>query len=360
MIVVAGESLIDVVVDHDGDSSETPGGLPLNVAVGLARLDVPTTLISQVGHDERGGLVVQHVTGSGAEIVAVPTSTRAYVGRHRAPRRDRGGQLRLRPGVDPAPPGAPAVPRAARRLARHPARARPRERARPRRAGGAAATSSSATTPTCASRSSTTASAPGARCSRSGARCTLVEAERRGRRAARPRLGPRRRRPHAARAATAPGSCVLTRGADGATAFADERRGQRDSRDRSRWSTPSAPATRSWPATLAQLSDLDAFSRPGPGRARWTRRAWAGCCAGRSRSPRSRVSDAERTHLVDRSCLPAGPPDLLVPQRREHVVHHDRVDRHAAVAGAHLDVLARPGRGRPASRRCRRACCRSR
>lgn len=75
MIVVAGEALIDVVVDRDGDSSETPGGSPLNVAVGLARLDVPTTLISQVGHDERGGLVVQHVTGSGAEIVAVPTSS---------------------------------------------------------------------------------------------------------------------------------------------------------------------------------------------------------------------------------------------------------------------------------------------
>ncbi len=75
MIIVAGEALIDVVVDHDGDSSETPGGSPLNVAVGLARLDVPTTLVSQVGHDERGGLVVQHVTGSGSEIVALPTTS---------------------------------------------------------------------------------------------------------------------------------------------------------------------------------------------------------------------------------------------------------------------------------------------
>lgn len=75
MIVVAGEALIDVVVDRDGDSSETPGGSPLNVAVGLSRLDVPTILITQVGHDERGGLVVQHVTGSGAEIVTAPTSS---------------------------------------------------------------------------------------------------------------------------------------------------------------------------------------------------------------------------------------------------------------------------------------------
>jgi fructokinase len=75
VIVVAGEALIDVVVDADGDTSETPGGSPLNVAVGLARLGVPATLISQVGHDERGGLVVQHVTASEAEIVAVPTDS---------------------------------------------------------------------------------------------------------------------------------------------------------------------------------------------------------------------------------------------------------------------------------------------
>lgn len=74
MIVVAGESLIDLVVDRDGDSSQAPGGSPLNVAVGLARLDVPTTLISQVGHDEGGGLVVRHVTGSGAEIVTAPSA----------------------------------------------------------------------------------------------------------------------------------------------------------------------------------------------------------------------------------------------------------------------------------------------
>ncbi len=75
MIVVVGEALIDVVIDADGDPTETPGGSPLNVAVGLVRLEVPATLVSQVGHDERGGLVVQHVTNSGAEFVAVPTST---------------------------------------------------------------------------------------------------------------------------------------------------------------------------------------------------------------------------------------------------------------------------------------------
>ena len=43
VIVVVGEALIDVVVDPDGDTTETPGARPLNVAVGLARLDVPAT-----------------------------------------------------------------------------------------------------------------------------------------------------------------------------------------------------------------------------------------------------------------------------------------------------------------------------
>ena len=75
MIVVAGESLIDVVVDRDGDSTETAGGSPLNVAVGLGRLDIRVTLISQTGHDERGGLVVQHVTASDVEIVTAPTGS---------------------------------------------------------------------------------------------------------------------------------------------------------------------------------------------------------------------------------------------------------------------------------------------
>ena len=75
MIVVAGEALVDVVLDADGDTTESPGGSPLNVAVGLARLDVAATLLTQVGHDEYGGLVVAHVTASEAEIVTVPTST---------------------------------------------------------------------------------------------------------------------------------------------------------------------------------------------------------------------------------------------------------------------------------------------
>lgn len=97
MIVVVGESLVDVVVDLEGEDPEVipdvipevgadpipvervaiehVGGSPLNVAVGLARLDVPALLITQLGHDARGGVVAEHVRASGAELETAPTST---------------------------------------------------------------------------------------------------------------------------------------------------------------------------------------------------------------------------------------------------------------------------------------------
>lgn len=73
MIVVVGESLIDIVVDPDGDTVEEVGGSPLNVAIGISRLEVPSLLITEVGNDDRGGRIVEHITASGAELVGVPT-----------------------------------------------------------------------------------------------------------------------------------------------------------------------------------------------------------------------------------------------------------------------------------------------
>lgn len=75
MIVVVGEALVDVVTDASGGTAETPGGSPLNVAVGLARLEVPVTLITQLGDDARGRVLVEHARGSGAAVVAAPTSS---------------------------------------------------------------------------------------------------------------------------------------------------------------------------------------------------------------------------------------------------------------------------------------------
>lgn len=76
--VVVGEALVDIVVPVAGETTEAVGGSPLNVGVGLARLEVPTLLITRVGDDERGSRVVDHVRGAGAEVTgsAVVPGTR--------------------------------------------------------------------------------------------------------------------------------------------------------------------------------------------------------------------------------------------------------------------------------------------
>jgi fructokinase len=67
--VVAGESLVDIVVPADGsDRHHAVGGSCLNVAVGLSRLDVPTLLVTRIGDDRLGDLVVEHVKASGVTL----------------------------------------------------------------------------------------------------------------------------------------------------------------------------------------------------------------------------------------------------------------------------------------------------
>ncbi|HET6625134.1 MAG TPA: carbohydrate kinase [Nocardioidaceae bacterium] len=66
--VVVGESLVDIVVAQDATETHAVGGSPMNVAVGLARLDVPSLLVTQVGDDEHGRWVASHVAESGAVL----------------------------------------------------------------------------------------------------------------------------------------------------------------------------------------------------------------------------------------------------------------------------------------------------
>jgi fructokinase len=68
--LVVGESLVDIVVPVTGPRVEAPGGSPLNVAVGLARLDVPTLLVTQLGDDAYGELVARHAEESGVVLAA--------------------------------------------------------------------------------------------------------------------------------------------------------------------------------------------------------------------------------------------------------------------------------------------------
>jgi fructokinase len=76
VIVVVGESLIDIVVTNDaGEPSEQVGGGPLNIAVGLARLEQPALLITQTGEDAYAERILARLRDNGVEVVSAPTKT---------------------------------------------------------------------------------------------------------------------------------------------------------------------------------------------------------------------------------------------------------------------------------------------
>jgi fructokinase len=76
-LLVFGEALVDVVVDATGtELRRAPGGSPLNVAVGLARLGVPTTLATCLGRDPLGRLLEAHLRTSGTALAAPATAGR--------------------------------------------------------------------------------------------------------------------------------------------------------------------------------------------------------------------------------------------------------------------------------------------
>ncbi len=74
MIVVVGESLIDIVMDA-GKPKEFVGGGPLNIAVGLARLDQSALLITQTGHDDHADLIFEYLHDNEVAVVASPTTS---------------------------------------------------------------------------------------------------------------------------------------------------------------------------------------------------------------------------------------------------------------------------------------------
>ncbi|WP_175989027.1 PfkB family carbohydrate kinase [Microbacterium tenebrionis] len=84
-VVVIGDALIDEIHDAGG-VRELVGGAALNVAVGLRRLGIPTTLIAMVGDDEPGAHIREYLADHGVILVSSPSplgSSRAIVRRNR-------------------------------------------------------------------------------------------------------------------------------------------------------------------------------------------------------------------------------------------------------------------------------------
>jgi fructokinase len=67
-IVVIGEALIDIVTRPNGEE-RVPGGSPLNVAVGLCKLNHPTILVTDYGDDADGALLTQHLGSAGVDVL---------------------------------------------------------------------------------------------------------------------------------------------------------------------------------------------------------------------------------------------------------------------------------------------------
>jgi fructokinase len=67
VIVVAGESLIDLVVADDGTVRATPGGGPFNAARTLARLGVPVSFLGRVSTDAFGRQLRARLVADGVD-----------------------------------------------------------------------------------------------------------------------------------------------------------------------------------------------------------------------------------------------------------------------------------------------------
>ena len=69
MFVVVGEALVDLVGQRGSRTLVAhPGGSPANVALGLARLGDPVSLITSLGRDSLGEMVAGHLTASGVRV----------------------------------------------------------------------------------------------------------------------------------------------------------------------------------------------------------------------------------------------------------------------------------------------------
>jgi fructokinase len=83
-VAVAGEVITDLVpAGDDGLFRAAPGGSPANVAVGLARLEVPVRMLARLSRDSLGRRLREHLAANGVDlshaVTAVEPSSLAIV-----------------------------------------------------------------------------------------------------------------------------------------------------------------------------------------------------------------------------------------------------------------------------------------
>jgi fructokinase len=84
IVAVAGECVVDLMADRPGGAYVAfPGGSPANVAVGLARLGVPTRMVARIGDDPFGRTLRDHLVRNGVgtdlTVAASEPSSVAFV-----------------------------------------------------------------------------------------------------------------------------------------------------------------------------------------------------------------------------------------------------------------------------------------
>jgi len=113
MILVVGEAIVDVVERSDGSRTEHAGGSPANVAVGLGRLGLDVTLATTIGDDAYGHLIESHLENSGVDLadgsrrVGLTSSAIAHLAPDGSATYD--FEVTWDPGLIPAPNGVSAV-----------------------------------------------------------------------------------------------------------------------------------------------------------------------------------------------------------------------------------------------------------
>lgn len=76
---VIGEALVDVVVSDTATPRVHVGGSPLNVAVGLSRLERPVLFAGRLGRDAHGDMIASHLRENGVRCLLEPDAAATSV-----------------------------------------------------------------------------------------------------------------------------------------------------------------------------------------------------------------------------------------------------------------------------------------